>query len=291
LSKRPAGDVDELVAWARNELKPAGPWRIVSSRRKLAKTLFEYEEDGRRYTGKVSKTQGAAGTYSLMKRVWDAGMKPPSPYRIVEPVAWLPERLLLIQAKAEGTSILDLVKARDPRAEESVEKAGGWLHAMQSLAVDLPPARPLTDVLQRCARELGEPRASAVLDRIAERLEAHATVPAHGDFHPLNLYVTDAAVTAIDLDTLGMREPAFDVAWFASQLAIMGHHAFGTFAATADLRRRFRECAPAVPEDRFQLHLRFAILRSLHYDFCILRVKDRDHGPAFLEAAENGLDT
>src|SRR5262245_13882511 len=124
-----AGNVAELVRWARCELGIQRPWKVIGSHNKLSKTLFEFEEDSLRFIGKISKSQNTAGTFDLMKRIWNAGMKPPSPYQIAEPVAWLPERLLLIQSKAEGTPVIQLVRDRSPFAMEAVEQAAAWLHA------------------------------------------------------------------------------------------------------------------------------------------------------------------
>jgi hypothetical protein len=286
-----AETVEELINWARQELRVSRPWTIVRSQTKLRKTLFEFEDEGRRYVGKISATQSKTGTFGLMKRVWDAGMKPPSPYQITEPVAWLPERSLLIAAKAPGRQIIDLVSERDRSAVRAVEQAGAWIRAMQSLRVDLPARSDLTTRLDQYRRELNIPRAAAVLDSLRDRLEPDMAVPSHGDCHPMNLYFSaDGRVTAIDLDTLSLREPAFDVAGFYSQLAIMGYHALGSFEATSVLRQRFLACAPSPPQDRFHAHVRFALIRSLHYDLCLLKLKKRDHVGPFLNAAEHGLD-
>jgi hypothetical protein len=285
--------VDELIEWTREQLRIDRPWVIVRSQKKLTKTLFEVEDDGRRYIGKVSPTQNEVGTFDLMKRVWDAGMRPPSPYQIAEPVAWLPERSLLIISKAPGHPLMQLVRERNGRAMEGMEQAGAWLHAMQSLRVELPAGSNLTAILERCDRELKNPRVTPVVEMIRDEIEStNGGVAAHGDFHPVNVYTSpQGPLVAIDLDTLSRREPAFDVANFFSQLAIMGHHAFGNFEETAELRNRFLTCAPPVPEDRLRLHVAFALIRSLHYDLCILKVRKRDHVESFLRAAEHGLDT
>jgi hypothetical protein len=184
-----------------------------------------------------------------------------------------------------------LVRDRDPYALHAMEQAGAWIHAMHSLRVDLPVRDDLPAKLDRCREELDNPRAAAVLDSLRDRLESDTRVPSHGDCHPMNLYASaDGRITAIDLDTLTLREPAFDIAAFYSQLAIMGHHAFGSFEATSELRKRFLTCAPPVQEERFQVHVRFSLIRSLHYDLCLLKLKKRDHVEPFLNAAEHGLD-
>ena len=74
-----------------------------------------------------------------------------------------------------------------------------------------------------------------------------------------------------------------------AQIAVMGHHVLGSFDATAEVRTEFLRAAPAAPEDRLDLLIRWAFLRSLHFDFCILKLKERGHAEAFLSAAEHGL--
>jgi hypothetical protein len=285
-----APSVEDLLELCRAELGDVHLLHAPKLRANLGKTMFEIGHDGRRLIGKVSKTQNRVDTYGLMQRVWDAGMRPPSRFIITEPIAWFPERSLLLQSKAEGQNVLDLVRNRDPRALEAVELAAGWLHAMQSLVVDLPPAADLSPMLDRCINELQHPRAQALLEAIRSDLTPHSPVPAHGDFHPQNVFVSDDRLTtAIDLDTLCRHEPAFDVAWFLTQMASMGYHKMGRFSATAEHRKRFRVCAPTVSDDRVRLHVRFALIRSLHYDLCILKLKDHSHVEDFLDAAEHAL--
>jgi hypothetical protein len=226
-----------------------------------------------------------------MQRVWDAGMRPPSPFRIVRPVASFPECGLLLQEKAAGENVLDLIAGKCPHAMDAVEKAAGWLYTMQNLPVSLPAGPDFRPVVERCRRELELPEVSMLLDEIYDQLDTGYSVPAHGDFHPQNVFVSsDGIATAIDLDTLSCREPAFDVAWFQAQLAIMGYHNLGSFCATAEFRKRFALCAPRVDASRVRLHIRLALIRSLHYDLCILKLNKRDHVEPLIRAAKYGLD-
>src|SRR5688572_15011961 len=132
---RPGAGVDELVEWTRLQLGigPDRPWRVMNSRQKIGKTLFEVDENGKRLIGKVSQSERAAGTFEKLSLLWKAGMRPPSKCIVSEPLAWLPERKLLLQSKADGVQFIDLIRERSPRALQGAAQAGQWLHALQSL--------------------------------------------------------------------------------------------------------------------------------------------------------------
>jgi hypothetical protein len=296
---RPAAGVDELVEWTRAQLGigPERPWRVIHSRQKMTKTLFEVDENGRRLIGKVSQSERARQTFDILSELWRAGMRPPSKCIVTEPLAWLPDRNLLLQAKAAGVQLIDLVQSRKQGAPAAVEAAAQWLHALHGLQLNPPDPSP-PDV-ERCRSELmhGLPEAAARIDKIAARLSEELSadtqerkVPSHGDYHPLNVFIDeDGTVTAIDLDTFAAREPASDVSYFLAQLAIMGFHVLGGFEATAEMRGVFRRAAPPAGDDRIDAGIRWAFLRSLHYDVCILKLRERGHVTPFLHVAENGL--
>ena len=166
---RPGTGVDELVDWARTQLGigPDRPWRVMSSRQKLQKTLFEVDENGKRIVGKVSKSERAQDTFRKLTTLWQAGMRPPSKCIVTEPLAWLPERHLLLQCKAEGTQLIDLIRERSPGAIHGAEHAGQWLHALQALKVETPAAA--APDLDRCRTEL-----AAALPEERQRIEAIA---------------------------------------------------------------------------------------------------------------------
>ena len=292
-------ELDELIQWTRGQLGLGEnrPWRVVSSYLKLTKSLFEVEENGRRLIGKVSTSERAAHTHKRMRILWNAGFRPPSRCRIPEPIAWLPERHLLLQERAAGRQLLEILRDQPEQASSEVLHAAEWLRALRSRSFpELPQAQSLAPVLERCQRDLADTipelalRFRKILDDLAELADATdgPLVPSHGDFHPMNIYVTgDGVVTAIDLDTVAYNEPAFDVAWFVAQTAIMGHHVHGSFDTTAAARRAFSD---AVPEDkeRVALHVRLAVMRSVHYDLCILKLKEVPHLEPLLKAAESG---
>ena len=90
----------------------------------------------------------------------------------------------------------------------------------------------------------------------------------------MNIFVSAERVTAIDLDTFALRGREVDVAYFLAQTAIFGIHLHESFAATHDLRTEFvRECGD-LNQEQVVAYMAWALLQSLHYDLCILRIKN-----------------
>lgn len=290
-----AARLEELVEYARERLG-SPTWRVVASTVKMRKILFEVEnDDGQLFIGKVSHSEKSKGAHAALAKLWNAGMHPPSRYTVTQPIGWFPERELLIQEKAPGVQLLDLLRAGEV---EPFEQAAEWLNALRATDVVAPAWRAEVATVQRCRRELAEclPNERARVERLCDELEgavaiAQPLVVSHGDFHPMNLYFsTDGRVTAIDLDTFSARESAVDVAYCLAQTAIFGFHVFGSIAATREVRAVFLRCAPAAPPERIETHIRLTLLRSLHYDLCILKLDEKDVVAPFLRAAEYGLD-
>jgi hypothetical protein len=293
--------VQELLAIVGDRIAPSGAssCRIVSAHAKLTKIIFEVECDGRLLIGKASKSERAKHTHGTLRMLWDAGLRPPSPWTVSEPVAWVPEHGLLLQAKAEGDMLLSLIEQRSPRAVEGVIASAGWIRRLQGLSLAPEPAADLASVVERCRRELAGrlPRHAARIGRLSETLLAHLTeapertVSSHGDFHPMNVFFSASGrLTAIDLDTFAAREPAADIGYFVAQLAIMCNLSLGDLQVTRGLRTEFLHHAPQVNPDRIDVHVRLAFLRTLHYDLCILRLTDGSKVDRFLNVVEHGLE-
>jgi aminoglycoside phosphotransferase (APT) family kinase protein len=304
-SKRYAEGVEELLSYARQQLGIPSDreWRLISSGMKLSKTFFELEETrpegSRRLIGRVAASEKSKHAYDILRLLRDAGMRPPGPHCVVEPVAFFPERNLLLQEKARGQQLREKIKA-GTATERDAERSAEWLLALQNLRLaNLSPGSPgdfertrkeLPDALPGSAR-----RILRITNFLSERLAASTPlVPSHGDFHPMNIYLDDDCVTVIDVDTFAAREPMFDVGYFVAQSAIMGYQASGSFTPTESVRGAFLDaCERLAPNrchrERIRVHVAFALLRSLHYDFCILRTYPHDIVDPFLSAAERAL--
>jgi streptomycin 6-kinase len=286
---RLAPDVGELLDWTRGQLAigPNRPWKVLWTRRKLRKILFEVEEQdsgaGRRLIGKTYANEKGERCFETLKLLAAAGMRPPSRYTVAQAVAWLPQRRLLLQEKAPGIQLLASIREQSERVSHQADCAGRWLAALHQMPVTAPEPPEYSALITRYAAELiqklpaHQRRISAAAQTISGRLGARSdTLPSHGDFHPMNVYLDDSGrVTVIDLDTFSRRERACDVAYFTAQTAIMGYLLWGDFSSTAELRAAFLESyqsAARVSLDpgRLATHTAFAFLQSLHFELAIL---------------------
>ena len=206
-------------------------------------------------------------------------MRPPSRFTVPEPVAWFPEKNLLIQEKAPGASIVDAMQQQSGETGFARD-AALWLRELSTLKLNFPRAGLDFEDSEKRSRDLSDASGNArVIDlwRDANLMLAREPgdlCPSHGDFHPMNVFVSRDRVTAIDLDTLASRDRETDIGYFLAQTAIFGVHLFGSFGETSNLRNEFlRHCGP-LDRHRVVAHMAAAILQSLHYDLCILRVRN-----------------
>lgn len=284
---------EELLALCRSQL--SGDWRLVSASVKLSKAIFEADYEGRRVIGKVSGSRRAQTAFGSLNALWSAGMRPPSEFTVPEPIAWFEDRKLLVLEKAPGESIMDcLERGRD--AEVYVRQAAKWLECLQNLGLSLREEHFNVEAAETRAAELvaaiDDPRIGPAAESVIERLKERslAVVPSHGDFHPMNIYVAPDRITAIDLDTVALREKEADIGYFVAQLANFGLLMFDSLAETRRLREVFLNSFSGVDERRLYAHIAGAMLQSLHYDACILKIKNNKAG-LMVEAARKVLDT
>jgi aminoglycoside phosphotransferase (APT) family kinase protein len=110
-----------------------------------------------------------------------------------------------------------------------------------------------------------------VLSRPSEHLR-----PSHGDFHPMNLFLAPDRVTAIDLDTFALRDREADIGYCLAQTANFGLLLLESFEATEQARAIFLDECGAVDVPRVRAHMAWALLQSIHFDLCILKVKNQN---------------
>ncbi|HYI92979.1 MAG TPA: phosphotransferase, partial [Bryobacteraceae bacterium] len=253
-----APNIEELIDVVTERV--GGDWNVIRSVMKLRKVLFEAEWNGRRVIGKVSKSDRAKTAYESFRAVWGCGLRPPARYTVVEPIAWIPERSLLLLEKAPGISFLDAMQT-STQAEAAARHAAVWLKAMWEC--DAPGPEKLFDPAAAVERAetlslaLGSALPNDLTKMIIDILAKRPTSmrPSHGDFHPMNLFVSDDRVTAIDLDTFAWQEREADIGYCLAQTANFGLMLFDSFADTEHLRSAFlEECGP-VEIERVAAHM------------------------------------
>lgn len=292
--------------------------------------------DERRWVAKLYGDSAGADVHRVCEALRAAGMAPPACGTVPAVSAYLPEERLLLMEHAPGRSWLErLVERRGNEgpaiaANDACHRAADWLLALHGLPERAPAAvaRRLLRVLG--AQPIGDADGSAdheVADRcrdLADRLpalalrlapwpqrlgpglvapgsasEATRPRPSHGDFHPGNLLLSagpEARVTAVDLDGVALREPAFDTGSAVAQLLAMsdlqewpdGGAVAGARAATgfwSRYREGVREPDRRRLEERTALHALATLIGVLHYSFA-LETDRRDLAERWLPGLE-----
>jgi len=254
-----------------------------------AKELDGTEAAKKGFIGKIDRGNRGQGTFEVLAALWNAGFRPPSPYTVVRPLAYVPDRRLLLQEKAPGRLAREIVFADSGAACDVLGRVAGWLVALQSCTV-VPPSRveQAKEAVVLHGRELRQSlpqhdnRIRCLVERALSEFDPSrltALAPSHGDFHLENVFVEESGrVTAIDLDKFGLGERAADVAYLLAQTAIMGYRRHGNFLATARIRDHFLQAylkeADSLSYSRLSVYLGMAFLQSLFYELCILKTGD-----------------
>lgn len=223
----------------------------------------------------------AHSVFQVLRNLRDAGLSPPAPFRVPEPLGASRDGHLLAQEWVAGVPWAD--RLGGGQAQPTSAQAAEWLVALQSLPLPAAVSDAHLASIQRYGRELAAahpPEAPAIRQLEAWLLEGLGSmpeppVPSHGDLHPKNLLIDGDVVTAVDFDTFALREPAFDVGYAIGELLIMsllrlGEEAAGSTAAAA-FWFRYRELGGTASPQRVALHVGRTFLQSLHYELCVLR--------------------
>ncbi len=299
---RPPDGIEDLLSWARSRVPGRPPWRLISARRKLGRVLFEIEEQnpsgGRRLIGKFGNSERAATLFRTLSALRDAGFAPPALYTVPEPIAFVHERGFVLQEKVPGDQVADLLIKSADDARQAAVHAAIWLSRLHGCSVPAAPSTLDVEAVHKWASDL----ATALPDeagRIAEIAKAifreletplSGTVPCHGDFHPMNLFIADKRVTGIDIDKFALHEPESDISWFLMQTAAVGFFKNASFECTAEARRRFLESYESetrqpIRTPRASLYVAMAFLKNLHFELVLLKTGRIEYAEPFLSAA------
>ena len=72
-----------------------------------------------RYIVKLHRGDRTRAIYEALSRLWEAGFRPPSPYTVVRPVAYIADPGLLVQEKAPGVLVRDLILRKEDGAADA----------------------------------------------------------------------------------------------------------------------------------------------------------------------------
>jgi aminoglycoside phosphotransferase len=278
--------VDALVEWLRGEMKVEADreWTIVSARRKFGKELVEIEEQRPegpfRMIVKVGKPHRIKLNYEALELLWNAGFHPPAKFTVPQPIAYFPERDLLVQEKAPGEDLLTRMLKGD-EVEEAAALAAEWLARVHDSGVPIEQWKVLGPPPSQLAEELAsilKPEVGREVVALYREAEAYVKsqepelVPAHGDYHPHNvLLCKKGRVTGIDVDKFGTRDRTEEVAYALAQIACIGYQRAKGFETSRLCRQAFlggyeRASGRSLDRSRIGATMALTILSNLHFD-------------------------
>jgi hypothetical protein len=236
--------------------------------------------------GKVRAKGADRRTFELARAFWQRGrFDQGAGIFVPEPLGVIPEWKMWLQAKVAGVTVDALLDQPDTAAIG--RRAAEVVSAIQR--VGPMPARTHTadDELRILRARLAEvaglrPEWTARLDAVAAACTAllgslppAAPRPAHRDFHPGQLIVSDGTVHLLDLDLYAAADPALDVGNFLAHLTEWRLRQPGSPGAAACERamcERFLELEPGVDWQRLEA---FRLVSLARHVFISTRIPDR----------------
>ncbi|HET6563605.1 MAG TPA: aminoglycoside phosphotransferase family protein [Marmoricola sp.] len=276
-----------------------GPKRLavvtVSGDRPLA--LKQYADDR------------GAWTRRWLQRLTDAGLTAPSRFTVTPARGWSGRHRTLVTDLATGRPWADWTLTSTADRESAAVAAADWVTELQSLLVALPRRtdhRAGMELHLEAARLAYRfPRHAAHLRRVVDSVDrvlyddqgapAPDLVASHGDLHPENLFLAaDMGVTAIDVDTAGLRRPSYDVGYALAQLLILSWLHTGSFETGADAGARFWRhwaAGSAVDAEAVPAEIARALVQSLHFELVTYRTGRTELINRWLHVADTVLTT
>lgn len=250
-----------------------------------------------------------AWTRRWLQRLAAAGFVPPARFAVTPARGWSSTHRTLVTDLAAGPSWSRALHAPAADRSAAATAAADWLIRLQSLSVALPERsthRAGPELCRQSSRLAdGYPDHASRLRWVARtahrRLYDHLNVVgtelvvSHGDLHPENLHVATGAaptVTAIDVDTAGLRRPSYDVGYAIAQLLIVSWMRTGSFQAGAASALVFwdRWTAPGPSDvDAVPAQMARALVQSLDFELITYGTRRVELLGHWLDIAEAAL--
>jgi aminoglycoside phosphotransferase (APT) family kinase protein len=173
-------------------------------------------------------------SFATLRRLWNAGFDNTGSFRVPEPLGFLEDENVVLMRQAKGQPLSRSLTGCSPEAGAvQVRAAARWLLALHTTApsgferegvCERPKILKETDILAEAASAQPS-RAPALLefvDLLHELAQAASPspplTPTHGQFTPSTVFIDSRTVTAVDLDTVAVSDPAKDVATMIGKL-------------------------------------------------------------------------
>jgi hypothetical protein len=198
---------------------------------------------------KTYRSDKGENAYEGMSRLWNSPLRSSDVVSIAEPLAFLPDRKVLLQGPIPGSLTLKtLIKRvfRDARQqglaelEEYVRKSALGLAELHGCGIEgSGPVVTWEDEIDETKELISRlpPSVSAavrtaedvidVLETASGESVPDAPVPSHRSFRPAQVLLDNGSIGFIDFDGFCQAEPALDLAMFCSTLKDIGMRAVG----------------------------------------------------------------
>lgn len=285
----------------------------------VAGDLVDLDGGRRPVVAKQYRDDRGARTLALLRLLGEDGLGA-GPCRVTAGLGWCAAQRALVTERAPGQAWSDLLGGDEALLRRASAAVGTWLLTLR----EVPDRHRLPDRtghraeadLAREAEALAwrhpayRRRLAALSGRALMRLSdgpAPDLVSSHGDLHPHNVHVRqergdlgelgDTAdgpgvrVTALDLDTAGLRRPSYDVGYAVAQLLVMSAIRCHSFVPGAVAAEAFWAVVGAAPDGHaVSAQVTRALVQSLHYELVTLDNGRVDLLPRWCGVAERALD-
>lgn len=209
---------------------------------------LEPGHDGpRSVVAKTYRGDKGQNAFDGMAALWSSGIPERGAVTLAEPLAYLPEQRVLVQAcvpedrtlkelareamaDGSGTALAELRAAVVKTAVGLAELHGSGVTSGETvgMADERADVAELLDRLRPALPEVAGAAGSLLnaLDPVDQRVPAEPVVPTHRSFRPAQVLLHGGDIAFIDFDGLCMAEPALDVALFRSALRDAGTRGF-----------------------------------------------------------------
>jgi aminoglycoside phosphotransferase (APT) family kinase protein len=204
-------------------------------------------ESGQTLYGKLYTDELGAHSHQVMRELWEDGFNDQSRFQVPEPLAFLPEHNFVLMRGVAGHPLAEALNGKGPLdLIEGCRDAARWLAAFHrsSIRVGEPEADwdslkifRLCVRLVKAASTRPEER-DALLDfmhslkaRVRELPLNGPVAQTHGRYHHEHVFISESAVSVIDLDRSRPTNPAKDVAEFIRVLRM------SAFRSQPDMKR------------------------------------------------------
>jgi hypothetical protein len=239
--------------------------------------------------GKVFATE-RSDIHDNMTSIRNADFDCESKFAIPKPLTYLPSLRLLLEEKAGGVSVREILFTAGPRdREDAAVRCAHWLAKFHATGPRIGPVSTIGNLMSKSRSQarklvrLGGPIAEKS-GRLLAKLEAQTSklgvveiCAAHGEYNPSHVLLQGDRTVVIDWDGCQVRDPARDVATFiivTKWLALDRTGAIGTFdsASGSFLKAYIARRGSAILE---RLPFHFGALCLKHAKYCMAFQFDR----------------